>query len=197
MTILTRSAIALGVALGAAASAHATTVTFDISGDLTDIGAYTGAITLDVTGGLATSGSGTVNGLGFTGVPVVLITPSTPGNEGSGGSVGFRGNDGTDYFGLDAAYPIDTNGLLFDVGTTTASFGQFPLLALFSNGDGTFGSAFTGNVLGTEFYNESGTLTITPTGVPEPATWAVVLAGFGGIGAAMRKRRSERTAVAA
>jgi PEP-CTERM motif len=27
------------------------------------------------------------------------------------------------------------------------------------------------------------------TAVPEPATWAMMLAGFGGLGAAMRRRR--------
>jgi hypothetical protein len=28
-----------------------------------------------------------------------------------------------------------------------------------------------------------------PTGVPEPATWAMMLLGFGGIGMAMRRSR--------
>ena len=31
----------------------------------------------------------------------------------------------------------------------------------------------------------------TPTGVPEPATWAMMLLGFGGVGMAMRRRRSK------
>lgn len=30
---------------------------------------------------------------------------------------------------------------------------------------------------------------LTPTGVPEPATWAMLIVGFGAIGAAMRSRR--------
>ena len=55
----------------------------------------------------------------MTNAPLVMITASTPYNEGAP-AVGFRANDGTDYFDLDQAYPISTNGLLFDVGATTA-----------------------------------------------------------------------------
>jgi hypothetical protein len=32
--------------------------------------------------------------------------------------------------------------------------------------------------------------TLVPTGVPEPASWAMMLVGFGGLGAALRSRRS-------
>jgi hypothetical protein len=38
-------------------------------------------------------------------------------------------------------------------------------------------------------------VSVTPSAVPEPATWAMMLAGFGGLGAAARMRR--RTAAAA
>jgi hypothetical protein len=33
-------------------------------------------------------------------------------------------------------------------------------------------------------------ITVTPPGVPEPATWGLMLVGFGGLGAMMRRRRS-------
>jgi len=36
----------------------------------------------------------------------------------------------------------------------------------------------------------SGTLTFLPTAVPEPATWAMMLLGFGAVGFAMRRRRT-------
>lgn len=35
-----------------------------------------------------------------------------------------------------------------------------------------------------------------PAGVPEPATWAMMLAGFSGVGLAIRRRRSQRAAAA-
>ena len=43
--------------------------------------------------------------------------------------------------------------------------------------------------------NAAGSL--TTGGVPEPATWAMMLVGFGGIGAAMRSRRKVAVAAAA
>ena len=83
----------------------------------------------DVSGGQAVSGTGQHPWA----ETVVLITASTPGNE--GGPIGFRANDGTDYFDLDQAYPISTdNGLLFDVGSTTAQWGLHPLFAIWSEG---------------------------------------------------------------
>ena len=46
------------------------------------------------------------------------------------------------------------------------------------------------------FDDNSGSLTMqvsgpTAAGVPEPATWAIMLAGFGGLGVAMRSRRRQ------
>jgi hypothetical protein len=185
--LLTAAAIAGLMGAGAASAA---TVVAPISGTIGSAGAFTGQITLDVEGGQAVSGGGTIDILGLSNAPLVLITPSTPGDENNfvNAPVGFRANDGTDYFGLDTAFPVDTNGLLFDVGTSTASFGAYPLLALYSNGDGTFGAAFTGTVNNVDYYNQSGSLTIS-AGVPEPATWAVMLLGFGAVGASMRRRR--------
>jgi hypothetical protein len=35
---------------------------------------------------------------------------------------------------------------------------------------------------------------VTPPGVPEPATWAMMLLGFGGLGATLRRRRAQAVA---
>ena len=46
------------------------------------------------------------------------------------------------------------------------------------------------------FLNDSTGLTATISAVPEPASWAMMLVGFGGLGAAMRMRRKPATATA-
>ena len=190
LLLLTTAAL---IALAAPGIANAGIQNLSISGNL-DGHAYTGELSLDVSGGLAVSGSGTLSILGLNKAPLVLITASTPGNEGVGGSIGFRANDGTDYFGLDQAFPISANGLLFDVGTTTAQWGLDPLFAIWSNGTG-YAAAFTGNVGGTEYYNLQGGA--TPGAVPEPSTWAMLGIGFAGLGlAGWRKSRTNRLVVA-
>ena len=57
------------------------------------------------------------------------------------------------------------------------------------------------NILSVEYLSRgqgafSGNLTFTPTApVPEPATWALMLLGFGAIGFAMRRRRKDAVRV--
>jgi opacity protein-like surface antigen len=51
----------------------------------------------------------------------------------------------------------------------------------------TYRFTYTGNL--TTAGNISGNATFTAAAVPEPATWGLMLIGFGGIGLAMRRRR--------
>lgn len=84
----------------------------------------------------------------------------------------------------------------FQISGTTNPFAQFAGAPVFTGPltapvfrPGTF--SFTG------FSN--GTLTVSQVAaaaVPEPATWAMLIAGFGGIGFAMRRRAKVRTTVA-
>jgi hypothetical protein len=174
-----------------AGSANAAIENLAISGDL-DGHAYTGELSLNVSGGQAVSGSGTLSILGMTNAPLVMITASTSYNEAPG--VGFRANDGTDYFDLDQAYPISANGLLFDVGTTTAQFGAFPLFTVWSNGGDSYAAAFTGNVGGTDYYNMQGSASVSAGAVPEPSTWAMMGIGFLGLAFAGFRQRKNRLA---
>ena len=47
----------------------------------------------------------------------------------------------------------------------------------------------TGNIVTGPSASYSGTINFAVPGVPEPATWAMMLLGFGGIGLTMRRRR--------
>ena len=78
--------------------------------------------------------------------------------------------------------PTDDFWLYIDNFTTAPSFQQVGY-AQVAAGPNIF---FTVDAAGS-----GGTVTVTPvtSGVPEPASWAVMLAGFGGLGAAIRSRR--------
>jgi hypothetical protein len=179
---------AVALMMGATA-ASAKIVDLPISGSVAAGGHFYGSISLDVVDGQAISGGGSINIYGLVNAPLALITYSTPGFIPWGdGLLGFRGNDGTDFLGLDTAFPISANGLLFDVGATTPEWGLHPLFAIWANGDGTFGSAFTGGVAGTEHWAEVGTAAI-----PEPATWAMMVLGFGVLGGGLRVARRRRS----
>lgn len=180
ITFLSASMVGLLMSTGVAS---ATTVVDLISGSFGGgVGSFSGEITLDVEGGQAISGSGEINILGLTNAPIVLITTATAGDENP--PVGFRANDGTDLLGANTNIPIDTVGLLFDVGTTTAVSGAFPLLNLAA---GAGNSEFDGVVNGTEYFLATGTATISA--VPEPATWAMMILGFFGLGFMAYRRK--------
>jgi PEP-CTERM motif len=179
-----------------AGSAHAKTYDLAVSGDLSGYD-YTGSLVLNVVGNEAVSGGGTLSIVGLKDANLTMITASTAYNETPG--IGFRANDGTDFFGADQTFPISTNGLLFDVGTTTAAFREYPLFAIWSDGDGSYSSAFTGKVGDAEYYDlqNSGSTSVAMSAVPEPSTWAMGLLGFGGLGLlGWKKSRANRLAVA-
>jgi hypothetical protein len=52
-----------------------------------------------------------------------------------------------------------------------------------------------GNLAGTNTYNVG--LVAVPSAVPEPATWAMMLTGFLGLGMALRNRRRKDVALPA
>ena len=193
LLLLTTAAL---IALAAPEVANAAIQNLAISGDLQGQD-FTGLLSLNVIGDEAVSGKGYLSIAGLNKAPIVLITASTNGAAGYPDGIGYRSNGGTDYWGLDQAFPISTNGLLFDVGTTTAEWGLHPLFAIWSEGNG-YGAAFTGGVNGVQYYDLEGSAMASAAGaVPEPSTWAMGLLGFGGLGLmGWKKSRTKRLAVA-
>jgi hypothetical protein len=191
-----------GLAFGAAAMglvgivtlapADASVVTYDFSAP----GYWSGAISLDVTAGVATSGTGTLNVPGYAPQELVLITPSAPGYE---NPAGYRANDGTDWFGIDQNVPIDGDGLLFDVGANAPKSGDYPIFPLYASGPGTYQSGLFGHIDGGPEFWEYNINTSVSDPVPEPGTWTMLLLGFAGLGFAgyRSSRKASAAAIAA
>jgi len=85
-----------------------------------------------------------------------------------------------DYFELGSTAPIDPN---LD-SSLTLTAGQIV---------GGIGNVVLSGPNGGELYGNYSVNSLTITAVPEPATWAMAIIGFGGVGAAMRRRRGKRS----
>jgi hypothetical protein len=175
--------------MGSIAPASASIVTYNFSAP----GFWSGTISLDVTGGVATSGTGTLDVPGYTPQELVLITPSAPGYE---SPAGYRANDGTDWFGINQNVPIDSDGLLFDVGTSAPVWGGFPIFPIYASGPGTYQSGLFGHIDGGPEFYEYNVATTLAAAAPEPGTWAMLLMGFGGIAFAGYRSARQRSVAA-
>lgn len=196
---LVSSALALGAALGAPASAAAIVGSFSLA---SFSGAYIGgpaatAIGLDF--GAAFGGSG--NGYGNNGTALVgNASGSFAGLNGTFASVSdislgaFANPYTSNPFVSFGTNPITLN--FTDASYTRSGLGTsltITGLASFSNGNpldnsiGTFSLATSsqdGSPTAIDF-----TFTSNASTVPEPASWAMMVGGFGMLGAAMRRRR--------
>ncbi len=133
-----------------------------IEGTLLTSGPYAGGYSVD-------SISGTANGQTITGVdtfdlPDNVVYPPSPPNVG-----------------------VDTNGFSFDAGGVQYNlyedFGNFDTPPFACGAVYCLISSTSDTVALTDF-----TVSLAPAGVPEPASWAMLILGFGGIGAALRSR---------
>jgi hypothetical protein len=182
------TAIAVGAATAALAPsvAHASTYSFVFS-DSTD--GVTASGTLDISGGYAIDGTGTITSP-ITGTEsLTLMTLTSPGSAGfvfpdGGGVFSYRWTGGQDLI-ADDQVPLTSNGLDFGVGSydlAGASFGNNPGyligLNIWSNGGDSY-TAYVATNAGTNAeYNGTFSLTATPL----PPTWTMLIAGFIGLG---------------
>jgi hypothetical protein len=197
-----RLAIAAAVIVGAAfevPAANANAI-YNFSGDFGPP-AFTATVSLDVVGGQALSGTGTI-AFGAKIFDLTLITLATDdGNGNYGGQTGFRDNNGADIFGGDTTAPIDGNGLIFAI-SNNPLWGQDALFAAWDNGGGTFAFLISGALagvfdvwvktsVGTGIALEGGGLSETPL----PGALPLFATGLGALGllARRRKRKAQAT----
>jgi PEP-CTERM motif-containing protein len=170
------------MAMAGAAQAEIKTFTFTGFDGAREL---TATLALDVVGGFAVSGGGTLQGPDWSGSDALtLVTLSTPGvNDLGGGALSYRFGGGTDLIG-DTSLPISSNGLVFQVSSIPDQHLGFNI---WSNGDGSF-TGFLGGDATYEGFNGR----LAAGGVPEPETWALLIAGAAMIGFATRRQRAAR-----
>jgi PEP-CTERM motif len=172
-------------------AAQASTVMDDFSGAALEFPSgsapISGSFSLDVSGGQAISGTGTINIAGIGPEILTLVT-----NPMGGTSPFIFSSNGGDNIQADTAVPPDTvGGLLFAIGTTTPVSGQDVLFNVFANGNGTFSEVLDGTLDGIRFFDNNGSAVTLTAAVPEPSTWAMMVLGFFGLGFMAYRRKSE------
>ena len=173
----TRFTAAAALALVAASPACATQFDFDFSGN----GFFGG--TLAGTGVLTTDDTSFINPTnGYTAQTITGISGTFNGSQITGLAPGLFGAN--DLFYLTGPFFVDGNGLGF---TTAAGISA----NLFVTND----TSYRVNTQGAGLLTGLVTATATaeaPAAVPEPATWAMMLVGFGAVGYSMRFARRKR-----
>ena len=175
----------------AVAPAQAALVVFGVNANLSTApytfsygdSSFTFSATGDIFNPLAvrTGGTGAVNSFGgFLGIPV---TPTS--NFPDRGVVTFGPSNPYTAFPTATTVPYSNGGNLIGLRATSAA-GSF------------YGFAYTvDNIFrGYGFENVAGATVTATTAVPEPATWGMMILGFGIAGAALRRRRVAAAATA-
>jgi hypothetical protein len=175
-------AAAAAAGLFVAGAAHAATDVFTFS-DTADGIFATGTLQVDN----APTGAGTYDITGVTGSVMngSLASPTVDPIVGVIGNTNSP-NATVDFgFQYDNQLPLNTNGVLFQ-GASGAIYN------LWSNG-GSAGELYTYGLPGVPNFDAHGVVSVS-AGVPEPSSWAIMLMGFGALGAAVRGRRKLATA---
>ena len=194
---------ALATCVMMVARANATQVLIDYTNNAVD--SLHATAVLDVVGGQAISGIGTISGGGLIGtLPMTYIFPgagpapltATPSTDCIPGALGcydvslfscgcaFVGEDTV--FNIGAAIPIDVDGISFQVGGAALNYG----FAIYDFGDGTVGEILVGNADPQPLIYIPGVPggTLEYRTIPEPTSLALL--SIGAIGLHCVRRRS-------
>ena len=164
--------LATATAITAATPASAAQYVFDFSGS----GFFGG--TLNGSGNLTTDGTSFVNPLnGYTAQTITGVTGTFNGSAITGLASVFGANN---LYYLSGPFYVDGNGL----GFSTAAGVSANLFV-------TNGTSYRVNTQGAGLLTGLVTANSAPVAaaVPEPATWAMMLIGFGAVGYGMRRRK--------
>jgi len=173
------------VAFSALAATAAGASTYDFT--VTDNSGLVASGDFNTNGGEVDSLMGSVVGSVFTGElgsMTLVANPAFPGSTDNGVFIYDNAYDGS--VGSDLSKGFDLSGLLFTVGGVQYN--------LFNNTYGTPGGYVLYASVGGGYTTD--TVNFSATEVPEPAAWALMLIGFGGLGAAMRASRKKAIAAA-
>ena len=106
----------------------------------------------------------------------------------------LSGNNGFTYTGIHGVEDQYEIGIQSNQGTQLyLDYQANPTVTLILNSD----NGYQSNLYNTSHQSINLTSSGTTSSAPEPATWALMLVGFGGLGFAMRSARRQRAAVAA
>jgi hypothetical protein len=200
--LMSRLAVAAAVIVGATLGVPAANanVIYNFGGDFGPP-AFTATVSLNVVGGQALSGTGTIT-FGANNFDLTLITLTTDGGNGNyGGQTGFRDNHGTDIFGGDTAIPVDGNGLIFAI-SNNPLWGQDALFAAWDKGDGTIAFLISGTLadvfdVWVKTSVGSGDMALTGSELsqtPLPAALPLFAGGLGALGLLGWRRKKKAAA---
>ena len=182
-------------AVAAPSAASAATIVGTLAGALFGVTSSTPVIGSGTAFGSSTSLVSSTQG-DFTAVPNFTFATLGSLKASNGSPITLSSSFGS-FTGTVTSVNANTSGLSSVVSFyTLGTFTPAGSLSAFSTGAASLTFSFTQTGGAGSAVSGSYTLASPPAGVPEPATWGMMIAGAGMAGAAVRRRRSAKVAVA-